>query len=141
MAFKYKKGTKYSGASVTRFDSKGFKNDKGTVKPLNDAFAVNGWFVNALGQMIKVSAFQHDNSPITEKNGGAVWLKFKIFNTVTFEEKKEYAYYNPSEGKAYLKKHNIQISTKSKNKGYCGHLNADALKQRSKNSKAAKRRN
>ncbi|WP_028889065.1 hypothetical protein [Tenacibaculum ovolyticum] len=140
MAFRYKKGKKYGGASLSKFDSKGFTSDKGTVRPLNGAFAVSGWFVNTLGQLIKVSGFQHGASPIVDKDGGAIWLKFKIFNTVTFLERKEYAYYNVKEGKAYLKKHNITISTKSKNGGYCGHLNSDALKQRAKNSKQFKTR-
>ncbi|XKW96151.1 hypothetical protein R8G64_04195 [Tenacibaculum maritimum] len=116
--FKYKEGVIYSGAKFSRFDSNGAKFKDKTIEPMIDCIRVWAWYINTLGQLVEITAFQNHDSKITTANSkaGAVWLKFKVFNTVTLTSHFEWSYFDVGSEKAYLKKANIMICCRSKQK-------------------------
>ncbi|CAA0244110.1 hypothetical protein [Tenacibaculum maritimum] len=141
--FKYKEGVIYSGAKFSRFDSNGAKFKDKTIEPMIDCIRVWAWYINTLGQLVEITAFQNHDSKITTANSkaGAVWLKFKVFNTVTLTSHFEWSYFDVGSEKAYLKKANIMICCRSKQKGgWCGHLSSDARKKFGENSRKHKNR-
>ncbi|CAA0201290.1 hypothetical protein JIP32914_240013 [Tenacibaculum maritimum] len=142
--FRFKKGEIYCKAKFHRFDSKGKKFKDRTIKPMHDCIKISAYFKNWDGHTILIDAWQnHDSRVVKGSSGqGAVWLKFRVFNKSTYSTSYEWAYFDVSKGKAYLKDLNIMICCKTvkRAEGWCGPLSKDARKKYFENSKQYKKR-
>lgn len=124
----YNSGSNNQGYNNSyRKPKSGAQEVQGTTKDGNNYFGVTGWFVRRDTGLIKVSGFVNSLSKEYQSSRGNhfVSLMFEIFYQNSGVKKLELGLYNTTNGKVYLEKSNIIISTKTKREGgsgYCGFL-------------------